>query len=121
GTWYNLMDNSTINVTNVAATIAIPAGEFRIYGNKIASLAIANFEKKDGIYLYPNPATNYFTLNTNTSKVQVFSITGQLVKSFNTSQTVSYQYAVNDLNKGLYIVKAYNENNEVQVMKFLKI
>jgi 1,4-alpha-glucan branching enzyme len=121
GTWYNLMDNSTINVTNVTATIAIPAGEFRIYGNKVASLAIANFEKKDEIYLYPNPATNYFTLNTNTSKVQVFSITGQLVKSFNTSQAVSYQYAVNDLNKGLYIVKAYNENNEVQVMKFLKI
>ena len=121
GTWYNLMDNSTINVTNVAATIAIPAGEFRIYGNKVASLAIANYEKKDGIYLYPNPATNYFTLNTNTSKVQVFSISGQLVKSFNTSQAASYQYAVNDLNKGLYIVKAYNENNEVQVMKFLKI
>lgn len=121
GTWYNLMDNTSINVTNVAATIAIPAGEFRIYGNKVASLAIANFEKKDGIHLYPNPATNYFTLNTNTSKVQVFSITGQLVKSFNTTQTASYQYAVNDLNKGLYIVKAYNENNEVQVMKFLKI
>ena len=121
GTWYNLMDNTSINVTNIATTIAIPAGEFRIYGNKVASLAIANFEKKDGIHLYPNPATNYFTLNTNTSKVQVFSITGQLVKSFNTTQTASYQYAVNDLNKGLYIVKAYNENNEVQVMKFLKI
>ncbi len=121
GTWYNLMDNSAINVTNVASTIVIPAGEFRIYGNKVASLAIANFEKKDGVYLYPNPATNYFTLNTNTSKVQVFSITGQLVKSFNTSQVASYQYAVNDLNKGLYIVKAYNENKEVQVMKLLKI
>jgi 1,4-alpha-glucan branching enzyme len=121
GTWYNLMDNSSINVTDVAATIAIPAGEFRIYGNKVASLAIANFEKKDGIYLYPNPATNYFTLNTNTLKVQVFSITGQLVKSFNTSQGAAYQYAVNDLNKGLYIVKAYNENSEVQIIKFLKM
>lgn len=121
GTWYNLMDNSSINVTNVAATIAIPAGEFRIYGNKVASLAIANFEKKDGIYLYPNPATNYFTLNTATSRVQIFSITGQLVKSFNANQTAAYQYTVTDLNKGLYVVKAYNGNNEVQVMKFLKI
>ncbi|MFV8328375.1 alpha-amylase family glycosyl hydrolase [Flavobacterium sp. ZS1P14] len=121
GTWYNLMDNSSITVTDVAATIAIPAGEFRIYGNKVAALAIANFEKKDGVYLYPNPAVNYFTLNTNTSKVQVFSITGQLVKSFNTTQTEACQYAVSDLNKGLYIVKAYNEDNEVRVMKFLKI
>jgi 1,4-alpha-glucan branching enzyme len=121
GIWYNLMDNSAINVTDVAATIAIPAGEFRIYGNKVAALAVADFEKKDGIYLYPNPATNYFTLNTNTSKVQVFSITGQLVKNFNRAQTEAYQYAVSDLNKGLYIVKAYNENSEVQVMKFLKI
>jgi len=120
GTWYNLMDNTSLVVTNVASTISIPAGEFRIYGNKTASLAIANFEKNDGIYLYPNPSSTYFTLNTNTTKVQIYSITGQLVKSFNANQSKEYQFNVSDLNKGMYIVKALNENNEVKVMKFLK-
>jgi hypothetical protein len=28
---------------------------------------------------------------------------------------------ISDLSKGLYIVKALNENNEIQVMKFIKI
>lgn len=43
GEWYNLMDNSTLNVTNVNATIAIPAGQFRIYGNKPAFSADVPF------------------------------------------------------------------------------
>lgn len=120
GTWYNLMDNTSIIVTDVAASIAIPPGGFRIYGNKTASLAIANFEKNDGVYLYPNPSSTYFTLNINTTKVQIYTITGQLIKSFNTNQSNEYQFNINDLSKGLYIVKASDENNEMQVMKFIK-
>ena len=121
GTWYNLMDNTTINVSDVAATISIPAGEYRIYGNKVASLAIANFENKDNtIYLYPNPVANYFTLNSDVSKVEIFSISGQLMKSFKTDKNADFQYTVSDLNQGVYVVKAYNEDNQIQVMKFIK-
>ena len=120
GTWYNLMDNTSINVISTSAAITLQPGEFRIYGNKVASLAIANFEKQDGIYLYPNPATNYFTVNMEASKVQIFSMTGQLMKSFNENQTASFQYSVSDLSNGMYIVKAYNDNGEVQLMKFVK-
>jgi hypothetical protein len=54
GTWYNLMDNTAINVTSTAA-ITLQPGEFKIYGNKTASLAIANFEKQAEIYLYLIP------------------------------------------------------------------
>ena len=120
GTWYNLMDNTSINVTDVAAPISIPAGEFRIYGNKVASLAIADYERTEGIYLYPNPASDYFTLNTDTAKVQIYSITGQLVKNFNTIESKEHQFNISDLSKGVYFVKAFNDNNEVQVMKFVK-
>jgi hypothetical protein len=84
----------------------------------VASLAIANFEKQAEIYLYPNPQQNYFTLNTATSKVQVF-LSQTTDKSFNTSQN-AYQYTVGDLNNGMYVVKAYNVNEELQVMKFIK-
>jgi hypothetical protein len=31
--------------------MSIPAGEFRIYGNKVASLAIADYEKAATIYI----------------------------------------------------------------------
>jgi 1,4-alpha-glucan branching enzyme len=120
GTWYNLMDNTSIVVNDVNATIAIPAGGFRIYGNKVATLAIASYEKTTTIHLYPNPASNHFTLNTNTTNVQVFSISGQLVKSFNSNQTAGYPFSISDLSKGLYFVKALDENNEVEAMKFIK-
>jgi hypothetical protein len=67
GTWYNLMDNTSIVVTD-NAPISIPP-EFRIYGNKIASLAIANFEKQAEIYLYRSAT---ITLNTNSTRFKFF-------------------------------------------------
>jgi hypothetical protein len=120
GTWYNLMDNTTINVTDVNAVMSIPAGEFRIYGNKQASLAIEDFEKGNSVSLYPNPVSNYFTLNFAAAKVEIYTVTGQLVKSFATDASLDFQYSVNDLKPGLYIVKALNDNNEAQVIKFIK-
>jgi hypothetical protein len=120
GVWYNLMDNTPITVTDVSAPITIEAGGFRIYGNKVASLAINKYEGASGIYLYPNPASNYFTLNTDTTKVQIFSMSGQLVKSFEASTSKDTPFPISELSKGAYLVKAINENNEVQVMKFIK-
>jgi len=120
GSWYNLMDNSPYTVTDVNATITLQPGEYRIYGNKTTTLATADFEVLNSIYIYPNPASNYFTLNTDTTKVQIFAITGQLVKTFSKSQAKDHQYSVSDLDNGLYIVKIYNEDNQVKVMKFIK-
>ena len=50
GTWYSLMDKTSINVVDVNATISLPAGNFKIYGNKKSSLA-------DGIFTLPS--TNF--------------------------------------------------------------
>ncbi len=120
GTWYNLMDNTTINVTDVNSPINLPAGEYRIYGNKTANLAIEDFEKGSTVNLYPNPVSNHFTLSTAVSKVQIYSVSGQLVKSFASNGNVDFQFGVSELQTGLYIVKASDENGKTQVMKFIK-
>ncbi|PVX46247.1 putative secreted protein (Por secretion system target) [Flavobacterium sp. 103] len=120
GSWYNLMDNTPYTVTDANATISLQPGEFRIYGNKATTLATTDFEILKDIYIYPNPASSYFTLNTTTAKVQIYSITGQLVKTFNKSQSKDHQYSVSDLDSGMYFVKVYNEENQVKVMKFIK-
>ncbi|UQD55898.1 alpha-amylase family glycosyl hydrolase [Flavobacterium sp. K5-23] len=120
GTWYNLMDNTSFEVTNVNATISIPAGGFLIIGNKVASLAVADFEKTDGIVLYPNPVVDYFILNKESTKIEIYSISGQLVKTFVGINSSENQYDVSDLNQGLYVVKTFDENNKIQVMKFIK-
>ncbi|MFB9078463.1 alpha-amylase family glycosyl hydrolase [Flavobacterium procerum] len=120
GTWYNLMDNTTINVADVNAPINLPPGEYRIYGNKIANLAIENFEKEKTVSLYPNPTSSYFTLNFVASKVEVYSVSGSLVKNFTSNSNLDHQYNVSDLQAGLYVVKAFDENGNSQTIKFIK-
>ncbi|WP_343705342.1 alpha-amylase family glycosyl hydrolase [Flavobacterium sp.] len=120
GAWYNLMDNSTINVTDVNAPISLAPGEYRIYGNKQANLAIEDFEKGNQVSLYPNPVADYFTLGFKTSKVDIYSITGQLVKTFNTNGNTEYQFSASGLASGVYLVKTFDENNKVRVVKFIK-
>ncbi|AWK04046.1 alpha-amylase [Flavobacterium crocinum] len=120
GTWYNLMDNTTITVTDVTAPINLPAGDYRIYGNKVANLAIDDFERGSLVSLYPNPVADYFTLNAGFTKVQIYSVSGQLVKSFTSNGTADSQFGVSELQTGFYLVKASDENNKTQVMKFIK-
>lgn len=120
GTWYNLMDNTSLTVTDVNATINLGPGEYRIYGNKTANLSIPEFEKGNAVNLYPNPVLNHFTLNIAPVKVQVYAISGQLVKSFTPNGNTDFQYGVSELQTGLYVVKAIDESNKVQVMKFIK-
>ncbi|MBE0393000.1 alpha-amylase family glycosyl hydrolase [Flavobacterium sp. PL002] len=120
GTWYNLMDNSTINVTNVNDPMSIAAGDFRIYGNKVAALAITNFESDNSVFIFPNPTSNYFMINIEAINVQVYSFTGQLIKTFKDNFSKDHQYDVNDLPKGIYMVKVYNQEQQLQVMKLVK-
>ncbi|WP_395045225.1 alpha-amylase family glycosyl hydrolase [Flavobacterium sp.] len=119
GTWYNLMDNSTINVTNTAMLINVDSGGFRIYGNQPA-LSTVDFNPLLDVSLYPNPASTYFSIdNSSFTKVQIFSITGQLVKTFE-SQVENNQYPIYDLNQGIYLIKVSDDNNHQKTMKLIK-
>ncbi len=120
GNWINLMDNSTISVTSTTSPITIEAGGYRIYGNAAPALSsqnIDNLEKQ--MVLYPNPTSNYFKLNTNTTQVEIYTITGQLVKTFD-KQNSNYNYSISELNNGIYLVKVVDENNYQQTIKIIK-
>jgi hypothetical protein len=120
GNWINLMDNSTISVTSTTSPITIEAGGYRIYGNAAPALSsqnIDNLEKQ--MVLYPNPTSNYFNLNTNTTQVEIYTITGQLVKTFD-KQNSNYNYSISELNNGIYLVKVVDENNYQQTIKIIK-
>lgn len=118
GTWVNLMDNTTINVTNTTTAITIEPGGFRIYGNQ-AALRSDEFNPINTISLSPNPASTFFTLNMDVEKVLVFSITGQLVKSFS-NLSLNDQYSIADLNKGIYLVKVTDSENNEKTLKLIK-
>jgi hypothetical protein len=99
--------------------ISIEPGGFRVFGNKPSTLSIDEIDTTDVTNIYPNPSTDYFYISNNVSKVEIFSITGQLVKSF-ANQISGYQYNVSDLKNGMYMVKIVDENNRVKTTKLLK-
>jgi Alpha amylase, catalytic domain/Secretion system C-terminal sorting domain len=120
GTWYNLMDNTTITVTNTATPIPINSGQFVVYGNKAALLSNINFATDKSITIFPNPASNSFRVSATVSKIEIYSVTGQLVKSFKGTFDADYSYAIEDLNKGIYLVKAFDFNSNEKTMKLIK-
>lgn len=76
----------------------------QLYAYKDPALAINNFQLNDSnISLYPNPSKNYFELSSELTieKVEVYSLQGQLVKSFEFQN----QYDIANLSKGIYLVK----------------
>lgn len=118
GTWYNLMDNTPVNVTSTSATITVEAGGFRIYGNQ-PSLSNDQFSKLDFVTVAPNPTTGTIIVNTNLAVMEVYSITGQLVKTFE-NVTMDREYSIEDLKGGLYVVRLVDENGQTKSVKLIK-
>jgi hypothetical protein len=70
--------------------------------------------------LSPNPTSGLFTISGQVAKVQVYSITGQMVKSFDGIATENYQFDINDLSNGVYLVKATDIYNNAKTLKLIK-
>jgi glycosidase len=121
GTWYDLMDNSPVNITSTSNPILIPAGEFRIYGNAEASALSIDDQELTTFNLYPNPAQTSFKINLNVSNVEIYDITGKLVKAFNGDFTRNDSFDISDINSGMYIVKIDNSNNQSLTTKLVKL
>lgn len=120
GMWYDLMTNTPFNVTSTTATISVPAGGYRIFGNQPALLNDTNFQLNESVSLYPNPANESFSINVATTKVEIYSITGQLVKRYENDFTEESTFSISDLNKGVYVVKATDSFNREKTMKLIK-
>lgn len=119
GTWVNLMDNTTLSVTNTAMTVTIEPGGFRVYGNQ-AALSSEEFSPLATVSIVPNPANDYFTISGDISKTEIYSVTGQLIKSYESIFNSDYQYNIQDLNKGIYLVKVFDAQNKSKTMKLIK-
>ena len=119
GTWYNLMDNTPITVTSTSAQINIPSGGFRVYGNKPAVLSNDTFNFEASFVVYPNPVNDAFSISINAKKVEIYNVTGQLVKTFN-NKFSDESLSVSELQNGIYLVKVIDNNNNQATKKFIK-
>ncbi|QXP60248.1 alpha-amylase family glycosyl hydrolase [Olleya sp. HaHaR_3_96] len=122
GTWYNLMDDTgSSTIQSTVATITISAGEFRIYGNAVSqTLSTEDFQLSDSFKLYPNPSTTTFSVTISARKVQVIAVSGKIIKSYTGTFKAGHKFNVENLAKGLYLVKTENNKGQIKTTKLIK-
>lgn len=121
-TWYDLMDPSgNTTVSNATTSISIPAGQFRVLGNKQVETLSIDEELLFDFTIFPNPTTTSFSVNKNVSDIEIYDLSGKLVKSFNGDFSRTDTFDISNLNIGMYIVKVVNNNNQIKTTKLIKL
>lgn len=83
GTWYDLMDESTLNVSNTTQSITLNPGEFKVYGNQQPSLSNHKPELLQ-LSLRQNPVREQIVIdlpNEDVYTYKVYSVLGQEIYS----------------------------------------
>jgi len=106
GAWYDLMDNLEIVPTSLDYSILLQPGEFKILGNKPALLAVMDEINQPTLFIYPNPTSDEFKINTTVDQVKIYDFSGKLIRTFGNKN----QYSVKDLKRGLYIVEILKDH-----------
>lgn len=80
------------------------------------SSGIEDVNNNSTISLFPNPAVNYFTIQSNQriASVELFNVVGEKIHSFESSIT---NYSVSNYQAGIYFVKIYTEDGNVITRK----
>ena len=100
---------TTLNVSSTSDQITLQPGEFKIYGNQ-ASTTLSNTITEDlQLILYPNPTTDYISINKDVELVEIYDLTGKKLLVFE-NVNKDQELDVNKLAIGYYVVKLYNEN-----------
>ncbi|MHA7842339.1 MAG: alpha-amylase family glycosyl hydrolase [Winogradskyella sp.] len=121
-TWYDLMDpTGNTTVPNSTTTLSIPAGQFRILGNQPSSVLSIPDEVLSVFAIYPNPTQSSFSVNSNVSNIEIYDLTGKMVKSFKGDFTKNDTFDISSLNTGMYIVKVADSSNKTKTTKLVKL
>ncbi|PJC06822.1 MAG: glycosyltrehalose trehalohydrolase [Flavobacteriaceae bacterium CG_4_9_14_0_8_um_filter_34_30] len=117
GTWYDMIDNTPFEVTNTNMTFTLLPGQFRIFANEVSVLNVEE-PSIQKITLYPNPATNKIQFSVPLETIQIYDVSGKLIKQFSSYSTSEY-VSIEELKNGLYFLKVQHHGN-IQTIKLLK-
>lgn len=111
GTWYNLMDNSTLNVTNTTTPISLFPGEFRIYGNATALSTndVVKPSQSQKLEVLQNPTTSGMIQvrysNAKGGNLYLYDLSGKMIKTQKVnSNSGDETIFVNNLQSGNYLL-----------------
>jgi autotransporter-associated beta strand protein len=114
------IDGSTLiyPFQGVESSSTNPDNRFRIVYQD-SSLSTDPFEPSSEIELYPNPAKNSFSISKTANLIEIYNLTGQLVKSYKNIE-INQSIAIESLQTGIYSVKITDNNNNISTQKLIK-
>tara|TARA_E500000081_G_scaffold139119_1_gene155082 strand:- start:257 stop:1021 length:765 start_codon:yes stop_codon:yes gene_type:complete len=114
GTWHNLMDESTLNVSSTNQAISLAPGEFKIYGNQQATLSNYN-PKMLPLGLRQNPVKERIEIDLPTEDAYSYKLYNSLGQEISgTKKTTGKILTLTaPKQKGLYFVLVKNDNTQL--------
>lgn len=121
GKWYNFFTQDSIEVETAAHSFSMQPGEYRLYSTrKLAKTQVVTELTEiesalDEIRIYPNPATVEVTIASEKpfSKIEIWSVTGKIVKQLNVSNENQVKLTTGDYTPGIYFVHIFQENRRI--------
>lgn len=97
----------------IIAGLTLAIGQNQTFGDEIQSKSFSPRQEKTDVMLYPNPATDFFVIKNDekVASVVIYNIIGKAIKT-NHHQKGNV-YSVEDLQKGFYIVRLFDDKNKV--------
>ena len=106
-TYQYIDDNPTLGINYYRLKQIDLDGKFNL--SPVRSIDF-NFEKNEGIKIFPNPTTDEFSILNFQGKGYMFSVEGRLVHVFESNSTISID--INHLPKGVYHILLEADNGE---------
>ena len=122
GVWYDLMDasgDSTLSVSNTNQVINLAPGEFKVFGNNLATtLSDGDFLAENKIMIYPNPANEYFKINQRSTQIVIYNLLGAVVQTHSGNFGAEYPFNISNLDSGVYLISVWDNKEQRQIKLF---
>lgn len=103
--------NPGLNAFSITSSSTYPSG----------SLGFNNFETNNKLIVSPNPFVNSISFNKQIQKLQIFDLTGKLIKEFEGNFNVGKVFNVGDIPQSIYLSVIENAEGQKEVIKLLKL
>ncbi len=111
------MSTGNVQVTyNNSSTLNIA-----LEGTLNPTLSVTNPDDLKTLKVYPNPTKSTFQLNTKSTQLNVFDITGKSIKVFHGDFSKEHPFNISNLSKGIYFIQVKNASQVSQTIKIIKI
>ena len=122
GVWYDLMDasgDSTLSVSNTNQVINPAPGEFKVFGNNLATtLSDGDFLAENKIMIYPNPANEYFKINQRSTQIVIYNLLGAVVQTHSGNFGAEHPFNISNLDSGVYLISVWDNKEQRQIKLF---